>query len=294
MTSNFYNTLFTVLFALLFFHTIINAECYQPDCDCLQASCECIENYSVCECMASCQTLPLPQHQCYIGPEIYDVNRDKAAKYDRTKQDGFLYGGRAGYDRIKRCRFYWGVDALYASGDLCGHRGKKIKLCFTDENIEGRVGYTFQKKNGWMPTLVPFVGYGYFRETNKFKKPSPLLIKQRISFDYFALGFLSQIYPHPLWVMGLNFKARFLFNSKCKITKDPKYEDTTQNIQHKVQYRVELPITYRLNCWCDKLAVALVPFYEYRHIGEEVNFPFNFKDVKLNLYGFDVRLMYMF
>lgn len=287
MISNFYKILFTVL-ALFFIQTGIKAECYLYDCDCT-------ENFSVCECQNSCQTLPLPQHQLYIGPEIYDVNRSKAIKYGRSKQDGFVYGGRVGYDRIKRCRFYWGIDALYATGDLCGHKDAgKVKLRFTDENIEGRIGYTFQMKEGWMPTLVPFVGYGYLRETSKFKRPTLLLIKQRISYDYVALGFLSQIYPHPLWVIGLNFKARILFNSKCKITDDPDYEDTSQNFKHKVQYRVELPITYRLNCWCDKLAVALVPFYEYRHYGEEVNFPFDFKDLQFNLYGFDVRLMYMF
>ncbi len=246
------------------------------------------------ECFDPCQAKPLPQHQLYIGPEIYHVSRDKNAKYGHSKQRGFIYGVRASYDRIKRCRLYWGVDGLYATGDIKSHKGKKVKICFTDENVEGRVGYTFQMKKGWLPTLVPFVGYGYFRETHHFKKPSPLLIKQRISFDYFAVGFLSQIYPHPLWVVGVNFKARILFNSKCGISDDPDYEDTTQNMKHKVQYRVELPITYRLNCWCDHLAVALVPFYEYRHYGEHANFPFDFKDVKLNFYGFDIRLMYMF
>lgn len=239
---------------------------------------------------------PLPQHQFYIGPEIYHAQRNKESKYSRTKQSGFLYGGRIGYDRIKRCRLYWGIDALYSSGELNGHhkRGNRIKLCLVDENIEGRLGYTFQGKKGWLPTLVPFIGYGYFRETTKFKKPSPLRIKQRISFDYVGFGFLSQIYPYPLWVLGLNFKARILFNSKCKILDDPEYEDLTQNVKHKVQFRVELPITYRLKCWCDKLAVAFVPFYEFRHYGEHINFPFDFKDSKLNFYGFDLRFMYMF
>ena len=249
-----------------------------------------------CDCIDPCQVLPLPQHQFYIGPEIYHADRSKAGKYRCVKQRGFIYGGRLGYDRIKRCRLYWGFDALYATGDLRSHRKNenKIKLCFTDENIEGRLGYTIQAKCGWLPTLVPYVGYGYYRETNKFKRPSPLLIKQRISFDYFALGFLSQIYPHPSWVVGLNFKARFLFNSKCRVSDDPEYDDIDQNIKHNVQFRVEVPITYRLNCWCDKLAIALVPFYEYRHYGEHANFPFDFKEAKLNFYGFDIRLMYMF
>lgn len=269
---------------------------YNDQCTSSPRSNECLmECDPYCNPITSCQIVPLPQHQIYIGPEIYYANRNKAASGFRTNQDGFVYGGRAGYDRIKRCRIYWGVDGLYASGILDGHKHEtKVKIDFTDANIEGRLGYTFQGKTGWLPTFVPYVGYGYYRETSKFKKPSPLQIKQTITFDYVAAGFLSQIYPHPLWVIGLNFKARFLFNSKCKISDDPDYEDVTQNIAHNVQYRVELPVTYRLQCWCDKLAVALVPFYECRHYGEHLNFPFDFKDTRFNFYGFDVRLMYMF
>lgn len=253
-------------------------------------------NFECDTCEGPCQTLPLPQHQFYIGPEIYFAHRDKAGRDKRTKQNGWMFGGRAGYDRIKRCRIYWGVDGLYANGTLKSHKshGTKVKIDFTDENIEGRLGYTFQKKTGWMPTFVPYVGYGYYRETSKFKRPSPILFKQRVTFDYVAAGFLSQLYVHPLWIAGVNFKARFLFNSECKISDDPDYEDFTQNIEHKVQYRVELPVTYRLKCWCDRLAVSLVPFYEYRHYGEHINFPFDFKDVRFNFYGFDLRLMYMF
>jgi hypothetical protein len=264
-------------------------------CDCPIESCN-DEIYNFFETTDSCQITPLPQHQFYIGPEIFYLERSKDAKYKRSNQHGFVYGGRIGYDRIKRCKIYWGGDLVYATGDLHGKkdRGNSIKIDYTDFDVEGRLGYTFQLKRSWLPTFVPFVGYGYIRETSKFKKPSPIQIKQHISFDYFTVGFLSQIYPHPLWVVGVNFKARFLFNSKCKISDDPDYEDITQNVEHKVQYRVELPVTYRLNAWCERLAIALVPFYEFRHYGEHANFPFDFKDARLNFYGFDVRILYMF
>lgn len=278
-------------------------------CECPEGQCACVQEIGRCDCQPSsnaidgcyletcldpCQIVPLPQHQLYIGPEIYYVNRDKDGQYDRSKQHDFIYGGRVGYDRIKRCRIYWGFDALYATGDLKGHRGNNIKLRFTDANVEARIGYTFQMNRAWLPTIVPYVGYGHFWETSKFKRPSPLLIKQKITFDYIALGFLSQFYPHPSWVVGLNFKTRILVNSKCKITDDPDFDDTSQNVKHKLQFRIELPIIYRLKCWCDHIALSLVPFYEYRHYGEHANFPFDFKDVKLNLYGCDLRLMYMF
>lgn len=249
---------------------------------------DCFEENTTC-----LETKPLPQHQVYIESEFYQVHRQKAGG---SKQNGWLYGGRIGYDRIKRCRIYWGLEGLYATGTLKGKNParQKLKSKLTDENIEGRLGYTIQLKRTWFPTLVPFIGYGYFRETNDFKHPSPLPIKIRTKFDYFTVGFISQIYPHPLWVVGANFKARFLFNSKCKISDDPYFSDATQNFEHKVQYRAEVPITYRLNKWCDRLALSVIPFYEFRHYGEQANFPFDFKETKLNIYGFDLRLTYLF
>lgn len=249
-------------------------------------------NNECCVNEESCCIVPLPQHQLYIGPEIYHVNRKRD---NGSKQNGWVYGGRVGYDRIKRCRIYWGVEGLYATGRLHGHTGarSKIKSCYTDASIEGRLGYTIQLKScSWLPTLVPFGGYGYLREMNKFKVSH---IKFTTQFDYVTAGFLSQFYPNPCWVVGLNFKARFLFNSKCKISdRDPDQQSFSQNFEHKVQYRVELPITYRLNCWCDRLAIVAVPFYEFRHYGFQSGFPDDFHGTKLNLYGIDIRFMYMF
>lgn len=322
-----HQTLFIVTFT--FFLLAIKGGCDAHSCACVEnygtcdcpksGACPCMQNQGFCRCnhenleppamyhenetfsvdelSCPCSPTPLPQHQFYLGPEIYGITRDKAGKNNRSKQHGVMYGGRFNYDRIKRCRIYWGFDALYASGEVQGrkNRDNKIKLHLRDGNVEGRLGYTFQlKRSCWLPTLVPFIGYGYLEETSSFKKPSPIQIKQKISFDYVALGFLSQFYPAPAWVVGINFKSRFLIHSKCRISDDPDYENTSQNFQHKVQYRVEVPIIYRLHSLCDRLAVAFVPFYEYRHYGEQANFPFDFLDAKLNLYGADLFLMYMF
>lgn len=257
--------------------------------------CNCYEE----TCLTTRCTRPLPQHQFYIGSEIYHVDRKRHVLNDRTpsKQHGYVYGVRAGYDRIKRCRLYWGGDVLYATGRLRGHKNEdKLKSRFTDENIEGRLGYTFQMKSWWLPTFVPYIGIGYYRETNKLQEPSPVIFKLRVSFEYFTAGFLSQIYPSPHWVLGVNFKTRVLFNSRARISDDPNptHESATICIDNKVQYRVELPIIYRLTPGCDKFAISIVPFYENRHYGYHPDLTYDFHDTKQNFYGFDARLMYLF
>ncbi|MBS4171142.1 Uncharacterized protein NEOC95_001883 [Neochlamydia sp. AcF95] len=244
------------------------------------------------------QTSPLSPHQFYISPTFYHIRRERSFNTGSSKQHNFIYGVQAGYDRIKRCRLYGGLNALYAGGKLQGRsaKGHKLRSSYREGNVEGRIGYTFQMKRSWMPTFVPYLGYGYLCETNKFLKPSPVIHKMRISYDYFTVGFLSHFYPHPSWVIGINFKTRFLFTSKCKISDDPDphQKDSTISLGHKIQYRFELPFIYRLNGWADKLALSMVPFYEYRHYGGHPDFPFDFAETKMNNYGFDFRCLYMF
>ena len=240
---------------------------------------------------SSCSINPMKQHQLFIGPEVYYLHRNRKG----SKQNGWIYGGRIGYERIKRCRLYFGVEGLYtAKGNLKGHTGEnKVRIQFQDKNIEGRFGYTFQQKAGLLATVIPFVGYGYTEEVSFLKRPINFYQKSRLTYDYFAAGFITQIYPHKNFVLGLNFKARFLFNSKSKVSHIPE-GSFTHHFQHCAQYRAELPLTYRLTPECDRFAVSLVPFYEYRHYGTQFGTPFDFIDTKFNFYGFDVRFMYLF
>jgi hypothetical protein len=298
-TSAFFSFFFIYLFLIT---TRLQAEgcacverhghcaCPQGECACMEngQSCECHPYEEACEVVDPCQITPLHQHQVYIGPEIFFTHREKELSV--AKQNGWSYGGRIAYERIKRYRIYWGVDGLYSKGCLEGHSGD-VKLHFTNKNIEGRIGYTIQKKNGFLPTLIPFVGYGYLQEISRFEKPIEVAHKERIAYDYFTAGFLSQFYPHRKWVLGLNFKARILFNSNCKISEDVKVEDFTQNFEQFVQYRVELPVIYRVSGTCDRVAIRLAPFYEYRHCGEQKNYPQNFLGTKLNMVGFNICLM---
>lgn len=107
-----------------------------------------------------------------LGPEFYLLKRTRDGG---AKQDGWIIGGRISYDRIKPYRLYLGGDFLYATGKLTGKTatGKEMLSSLTDENGEVRIGITLQQEGGRCFFIVPFVGYGFFRETNDF---FPLLL----------------------------------------------------------------------------------------------------------------------
>lgn len=236
----------------------------------------------------------------YIGPEIYYMKREKEGG---STQGGTLYGVRVGYDRIHRYKFYWGIDGLWAKGTLTGQKKKEtpegeikehLKSVFTDINVEARLGYTFGCKAWRCASFTPYGGLGYFWERNYYEHPSPLEVHFKNHFIYICGGFLSQIFLTPDWSAGLNFKLRYLLEAEQKVEHDPEFGTLTQHYEEKFQYRVELPVTY-FYCWSTHpLAVGLVPFFEYRQYGHRANFPFDFLEVKLKLYGATLKFQYLF
>lgn len=228
-----------------------------------------------------------------IGPEFYHVRRTREGG---TRQHGTLIGVRGTFDHIKRYRLYWGGDFLYATGTLRGKvgSGAKIKSRFTDELAEGRIGYTFQYKFFPFPAFTPYIGYGRFSETNKFRPPSPLTVKFRTHYNYLAFGFLSCITINQQWCIGANLRMRAFWNAKCKVSDDPDFDDTTQQIGSRINYRVEVPVVYRVCQISDSLELGLVPFYEFRHYGGRENFPFDFFETKLRIYGVNIQFGYCF
>ena len=230
-----------------------------------------------------CEPSVFNRRRVYIGPEIYHLKRSRAGG---THQNGWMYGVRAGYDKVQKCTVYWGIDALYAKGTLHGKTGKgsKIKSRFTDENIEGRAGFTFQGNCLMRASFTPFIGIGYFSEKNNFVDPSPIPVHFNTRFGYGVVGFLSNLPWTERFETGLNFKARYPFEPRCRISHDPENDDTTLNVKEKWQFRVELPITYNCTC-CDLFALTLSPFYEYRLYGKHLNFPSNFLRTQYQIYG---------
>jgi len=219
----------------------------------------------------------------------------KRTKEGGTEQSGVLYGVRIGYDHVRRYKFYWGIDALWARGTLKGHnKDGHLKSQFTDRNIETRLGYTFQNKCWRCASFTPFLGVGYFWENNFYQHPSPLPIHFKNHFSYVPVGFLSQIFITPQMSVGLNFKMRIIWEGEQKVSHDPDHKNMTQHYDEKLQYRLELPCTYFF-CWKNHpLGVSLDSFFEYRQYGHRANFPFDFLETTLKLYGATLKFMCLF
>lgn len=85
-----------------------------------------------------------------------------------------------------------------------------------------------------------------------------------------------------------------MYNAKCAVTGDPDVDDFNLLIEDDWNYRIELPMIYRF-CPCfGGFEAQVTPFYEFRHYGGRENFPFDFIDTKLMIWGFNLLLSYRF
>ncbi len=227
------------------------------------------------------------------GPEIYQFVREREGG---TRQHGRVDGFRFTLERIKCRGWYGGIDNFYGKGTLNGKTatGRKLKSHLKDHMLEARAGFTFQQPNiSTKPYFTLFGGFGRFKETNDFSKPSPIPCKFTDTFNYFAAGFLSGVNFTPLLSMGINFKLRFMQDAQSKVTNDPSFKDATLKIKEEIHVRVDFPLNY-LFCSCRGLGALFSPFFEYRHFGGREGYPFNFRDTKFYLYGARLALTYQF
>lgn len=239
--------------------------------------------------------------QIYLGPEIYHVRRTRE---QGAKQLGWMYGARLEGEYLQRYKFYVGGDALWARGTLDGHSGgdSKVRSRLTDENVEARFGYTFQRKHGWKVGFTPFVGWGYFWENNHFRNPSARIVAFDNHFSYVPAGFILQIHPCPSWSIYIKYKVRYLLSGVIDVHDKGAVDDLDEDLpfnfkmhyQEKLHYRLDIPIMYQF-CLCHTPLYAVVdPFYETRRYGRLSNFPFDHEDTKFRIYGINLSLMYNF
>ena len=230
-------------------------------------------------------------HQLYLGTDVYYVDRTKVGG---TKQTGVLGGIKVGYDYIKRYKFYYGIEGLYAGGKLTGKssQGNRLKSNYTDAYAEGRFGYTIQQKCGWRCALIPFVGGGYYLEKNNYVRPSPIPIHSKISYAYFTGGFLSQVSPLDNLDVQLNFKVRYMWDPQNCVSNDPEADSCKMLVKNqRLQYRVDLPFIYHYNS-CVLLSFG--PFYDYRHYGGQDSYPYNFIETTVRNYGATLKCIFNF
>lgn len=229
----------------------------------------------------------------YTGAETYHFKR---AREGGTEQTGLINGTRVGFDRIKPYGWYIGADYLYASGRIKGKTGSGIRLGseLNDQIFEARLGFTLLQPGCRTTFIIPFGGWGSFREVNHFVSPSPLKYKFTDTFDYVVVGFLSGVNLTALISMGINFKVKFMLDGESKVTNDPFYDTVTLVMEKETLYRLDLPITYNPRNSLFGIDAQFVPFYEFRHFGGREGFPFDFKDTKFYLYGARLALLYCF
>jgi hypothetical protein len=229
-------------------------------------------------------------HRFYGGPQTYYVQRNREGG---TKQNGWLAGGKIGYDRFKGNAAYWCFEAGTASGTLKGKTGSgsSIKSSFTDTTYEWRLGYTFHKCSWKHIYFTPYLLFEYLTERNDNEPPSSLLINSKISSTLAGIGFLSQMDLSQNFAIGMNFSAKWMLYGKNRISKFPidddiLFDDFTLQIRNEMHYRLEVPLTYRFNCLSHShLSLSLIPFFEYRKYGNEEGFPINFLETKFKFYG---------
>lgn len=228
-----------------------------------------------------------------IGPEIYHMRRwREGGTHQSGRMDGIYIAG----ERFKKEGWYVGADALFATGNLNGKSGsgRTLRSVIDDTIYEGRLGYTFQSALAECSFFTPYGGYGYFRETNTFYPPSPIPFKFIDTFNYFTCGFLSGVNFTPLLSMGVNFKVRFMLNGKSKVENDPLFDSVTLLMNNETHYQIEIPMTYgSCQCW-GYTEAAFIPFYEFRHFGGRMGFPFDYIDTKFSLWGAKLTLAYRF
>jgi hypothetical protein len=235
--------------------------------------------FSLCTSFLSAD---IPVQQIRIGPEAYHVNRN----LEDVSQNGSGVGIRGTYDRIIGNRIYWGGEIFYGRTCLNGKAGNgRTHSHLKDFFVDGNLGFTFQFKKCPMLLLTPFIGYGYFREVNKFRSPSVIPVKFCTTARYFSYGFLSNVDLHRDWSIGANLRIKFPWEPRCHISNDPRRDSITQHIGEKSFYRVELPVLYKGNrLWCH-MKMGLSPFYEVLRYGKRHNPRYDFYETKLQFYG---------
>jgi hypothetical protein len=222
--------------------------------------------------------------EVFIGPEIYHLKRTREGG---SSQSGWLYGGRALYERRKSFGFYWAADGYYASGTITGKNSlhNTLKSRLTEAEAEGRLGFSLCIRACPKFTFTPYGGYGGYYCKNDFKHPSPFTYTFRDSFEYALGGFITSIRFNPCLEACVDFKVKYMLNGISHISHDPDNDHISLKINDQLQYELAIPIGYSY-CWRGRLVkIYAAPFYRFRHFGGMLNYPFDFLDTKFRSYG---------
>lgn len=223
-------------------------------------------------------------HELAMGPEIYQLKRERQGG---TFQKGCLFGGYLDYQRLKWDGFYAGGNTRYASGHLNGKTssGASLKSTADEFLIEGYLGWTLGLSMPKPVSITPYAGYGYFRSSNAFRAPSPLICRFEDTYEFPLLGISAAVYWNPSLSFGVNFKGRWMQDAQEKISGDEEIEEMQLGIGDNWLYALEFPLTYDFtwSSWCWN--ARFMPFWERRDYGGKESFPVDFIATRYTIYG---------
>lgn len=219
---------------------------------------------------------PVSGNQFYLEPQITSATY----KTSEIKQKGYLYGICGGFDFINYNAPYIGFESVFRSGKL---KDKELKSKYTDYAFQAKIGMTLGTQNLYY--LIPYAGVGYDNEKNNYNLP-PV---EKISYYYASVGCVSHAFLSPELSFGVNLKLKFPFSGQHKVKNDE--IDVNFSVSKKIQYLVEVPLTY----WASKqLNVAAIPFYEYKNYNNNsVDTVWNSK-AKMSQWGLGLRGTFCF
>lgn len=226
-------------------------------------------------------------HSLFGGPECFRLKREREGG---TQQSGALYGGRIGYERLCPWKIYGSLQGRYASGTLHGKTGGGSPLlsCMTEIECDLNLGYTLASSRRSC-LLTPILGLGFFYEENAFDPISPLPVTFHLSYRYISGGCNLSLRSGRSLSLGLNVQALLPYGSRSKISDDPELGALKIPFNEKVAYVIDLPITAHHAWRHRKIGASFVPFYRSRHYGGRENYPFDFYDTRVHVWG--ARLM---
>ncbi len=226
----------------------------------------------------------LGEHRLWIAPEVYNTKR---LRQGGTHQQGWLGGIRACLERNEINALYWGVEGGWAKGPLEGRSfsGGIIRLNMTDADVEGRLGFTLGSYGCVNISLTPFVGVGCYKGEMRFIPPTPLTLRFCDTYTFASAGLLARVWCDEGFSMGINVKARQMYNGKERITDDPDLPDVILMMKDELCWLFELPLSWRFCYEGWPAEVGIMPFYENRHYGGREGFPMDFVDTQYFVYG---------
>ncbi len=228
-------------------------------------------------------------HFLSLGPEAYYMKRSKQGG---SWQDGWLYGIRGNYEKLRSTGLYFSADGYWATGELEGKSksGNTLKSDISEYQAEGRLGFSITFPESCCVTWVPYAGYGYFSSDIDFVSPSTLEYKSTSSFWYFASGGMLLVSINDCWNAGVHFKYKLPDEPKHTIENDPDYGKLVLSIGRKALYEIELPVRYRTCLSGRQVGLIFTPFYRFRRYDSQANYPFDFYDTRFHIWG--ARLLF--